>query len=165
MREQNQASTMGLEETTEWLLKAAEIPDRARAEWALRNVALMRCGRIFASIRVRADIVHAAAGTSESDCVTCYLERALLGGPVFTDRTAAWFYCLVHPNACREWDQTNGEALCMVDDHYLGVPRLDQVSAEQGRSYWCVRPSGPGQVGSVGAVSQMVSVGVLRLTP
>ena len=44
-----------------WLLSAAETPGRARADWEESGRALLRCGGVFAAVRLSARLVCAAA--------------------------------------------------------------------------------------------------------
>ncbi|MCT9080294.1 hypothetical protein [Streptomyces fulvoviolaceus] len=122
-------------DVTEWLLQAADDPARARAEWQTMDVALLRCGVCFTAIRVRADVVFAAARTEEWARVDAYLAAALHGGPVFVDRQSGWYYCLVPAGTC-------------VDS-----------SRYRARSSWCVPPYRPEVVCQADAVAQMTNLG------
>ncbi len=73
-------------DVTEWLLRAADHPARARAECQAMDVALLRCCVAFCAIRVPADVVFAAARSEDRVRVDEYLAAALYGGPVFVDR-------------------------------------------------------------------------------
>ncbi|MFI9755806.1 hypothetical protein [Streptomyces collinus] len=52
-----------------WLLVAAEDWNKARDEWAHGRVTLLRCGGIFAAVRLPADLGHAAAGSLPFDAL------------------------------------------------------------------------------------------------
>lgn len=65
-----------------WLLSSADDRAQARAEWDETGLALLRCRGLYTAVRIEADLVHAAAGTTESAAVDAYLDAALLGGPV-----------------------------------------------------------------------------------
>ncbi|WP_327315908.1 hypothetical protein [Streptomyces sp. NBC_01235] len=144
-----------------WLLRAADDVDSARAEWETRKVALLRCGRVFAAIRLPADIVFAAARSERPVLVGHYLAVALHGGAVFVDKTAAWYYCLVPPGTCRDWRMPGTD--CLDDDHFLGVPRVD-VTGPENRSYWCVVPAFPEALCRPDAVAHLVELGRFRRT-
>ncbi|GAA2520692.1 hypothetical protein GCM10010276_83940 [Streptomyces longisporus] len=149
-------------DVTEWLLKAADDPARARAEWQTMDVALLRCGVQFSAIRVPADLVFAAARSEDRARVDDYLDAALLGGPVFVDRQSARYYCLVPADPCMPWRVP--DTACLIGGTYLGVPHLSIDSTRYlARSSWCVPPDRPEAVCQVDAVAQMANLGRFHL--
>ncbi|MEU3896351.1 hypothetical protein [Streptomyces sp. NPDC045251] len=140
-----------------WLLAAADNCDRAQREWHDRGVALLRCGRAFTAIRVPASLITAAAGSEERARVSAYLSAALHRGPVFVDRTAGWYYCLVPSKSCASWREPETE--CLGDDHYLGAPRPGiDLQHSRARSCWVVPMDGPADLCSPDAISRLVDV-------
>ncbi|KOU57555.1 hypothetical protein ADK57_38925 [Streptomyces sp. MMG1533] len=149
-------------EVTEWLLRAADHPARARAEWQAMDVALLRCGVSFAAIRVPADIVFAAARSEDRGRVDEYLATALHGGPVFVDRQSGRYYFLVPSSTCATWRVP--DTVCLVAGSFLGVPHPSIDSSRYlARSSWCVPPGRPEAVCQADAVAQLVNVGRFRL--
>ncbi|GGZ98948.1 hypothetical protein ACFOOM_30210 [Streptomyces echinoruber] len=145
-----------------WLLRAADSRDTACDEWARQGVALLRCGGLFTTIRIPAPIVFAAAGTEDREGVSAYLTRALHGGPVFADQTAAWFYCLVPTSTCHRWSKPQTD--CFGRNTYVGVPHPDcDVHHPTARSYWSVPMDRPGDLCRPDAVAQLVDFGRLRV--
>ncbi|MGA6220171.1 hypothetical protein ACPESV_07490 [Streptomyces umbrinus] len=145
-------------DVTEWLLQAADDPARARAEWQTMDVALLRCGVRFTAVRVRADVVFAAARSEECARVDAYLADALHGGPVFVDRRSGWYYCLITAGTFTTWRVP--DTACLAADTYLGVPHPSIDSSRyQARSSWCVPPARPGVVCQADAVAQMTELG------
>ncbi|MFF4499113.1 hypothetical protein [Streptomyces sp. NPDC001401] len=146
-------------DVTEWLLRAADDPARARAEWQTMDVALLRCGVQFSAIRVPADVVFAAADRARVDE---YLAAALHGGPVFVDRQSGWYYCLVPADPSTTWRVP--DTACLLAGSYLGVPHPSIDSRRYlARSFWCVSPERSEAVCQADAVAQMVNVGRFRL--
>lgn len=150
-----------------WLLEAAPNPQTARAQWERSNgIALLRCGGIFAAIRIAADLVRAAAGTENTVEVDAFLAAALHGAPVFMDQFAQWYYVLVPVSTGhrKEWRTSRlaPQAEFLGSNCYLGVPRPDATGPQGVRSYWCVPMDGPGTLAVPDAVSQLVAFGRFR---
>jgi hypothetical protein len=150
-----------------WLLSSADDRAQARAEWDETGLALLRCGGLFTAVRIEADLVHAATGTTESAAVDAYLDAALLGGPVFADRGSGRFYVLVPPSAARRLEWVQGRhpgATCLAPGTYLGVPRPDLVGPVPAYpSWWCVQMDGPGALCDADAVSRLCGYARHRL--
>ncbi|MGW1917062.1 hypothetical protein ACWCQS_41950 [Streptomyces sp. NPDC002076] len=110
-----------------------------------------------------ADLVHAAADTSDAEKVSEYLAEALFGGPVFLDQHSARYYVLVPASTANraEWhDRRHAPyAECLGRDSYVGVPRPDIDAPDRHFSYWCVPMGGPGALCDAEAVSQLASYG------
>lgn len=145
-----------------WLLLSAPSVDIARREWDLARIALLRCGALFAAVRMSVDLVHAAAGTSDGEKVNEYLAD-VLAGPIFLDQHSARYYALVPASTAnrQEWhDRRHApHAECLGRDSYVGVPRPDLDGPDQHFSHWCVPMSGPGDLCGADAVSQLASYG------
>jgi hypothetical protein len=149
-------------DVTEWLLRAADHPARARAEWQAMDVALLRCGVAFSAIRVPANVVFAAARSEDRVRVDEYLATALHGGPVFVDRQSGRYYFLVPSGASATWRVP--DTACLAADSFLGVPHPSIDSSRYlVRSSWCVPPDRPEAVCQVGTVAQLVNIGRFRL--
>ncbi|WP_416976399.1 hypothetical protein [Streptomyces sp. T028] len=139
---------------------ATEDRDRSRREWQEDGKALLRCGGVSGAVRVRADLVHAAAGTDEPAAVGHYLRRALLGSAVFADLTNQQHYVLVgNTTGLREeWERPRDDAEFMGRGHFLGVPPAGATSADS-RCYWAVEMESLGVLADPNAVSQLVRDG------
>ncbi|MEV2214645.1 hypothetical protein AB0H86_24855 [Streptomyces sp. NPDC050997] len=145
-------------DVAEWLLRAADNPARARAEWQAMDVALLRCGVSFSAIRVSADVVYAAARSEDRVQVDEYLANALHGGPVFVDRYSDRYYLLVPASTCATWRVP--DTVCLIANSFLGVPHPSIDSSRcLVRSSWCVPPERPEAVCQADAVAQLVNVG------
>lgn len=135
-----------------WLLAVAQYMREARKEWAVAGIALLRCGGNFSAIRVRAEVVHAAAGAEDLHQVDAYPSDALLGGPVFVDVTSRRYsssYQRVpcdklcgNPGSCRMRSVSGPAGL-------LGVPTPNATDPYAARSYWCVPMDSPGELPAV----------------
>lgn len=143
-----------------WLLTATDDRRLARAEWDETGIALLRCGTVFAAVRIPGAVVHAAAGAEDAKRVDAYLGGALHGGPVFIDSGSQVYYALVPASTARRWDIPDTECLGVAS--YLGVPSPASTDPTSNRSYWCVPMDGPGALCTPRAVSQMVMHGRFR---
>ncbi|WP_245237012.1 hypothetical protein RFN58_35830 [Streptomyces iakyrus] len=149
-----------------WLLLSADSSDQARREWKEGGIALLRCGTLFAAVRMNADLVHAAAGSDDPETVKAYLANVLHGGPVFVDQNSRLYYALMPSSTAdrREWvERRHVGAECLGPDSFLGVPRPDLNDPNEAFSYWAVPMDGPGDLCPVKAVSQLVTYGRDRL--
>lgn len=148
---------------SEWLLAAAAVDIKhARVDWADRGIALMRCGSIFAAVRIPAEMVHAAAGAEDRDRIDIFLGEVLEGGPVFIDASSQRYYVLVHVSTEGFLDEIGAlapDVEWLGSGTYLGVP--DPMRHTQGgiRSYWCVPMYGPGVLCSPNAVARLIALG------
>jgi len=161
---------------TQWLLAAAEDPNRARLEWAEQGIALLRCGTLFTAVRLAATLVHAAAGIKALDNVDtvdrlratdAYLARTLQGGPVFLGSRWQRYYALVPADTADRPYGTGpdraGDAQCLGICH-LGVPDPLRTRPAGSGAYWCVPVSSPATLCAPDAVAQLVTDGRRRLT-
>ncbi|WP_432198888.1 hypothetical protein [Streptomyces sp. bgisy027] len=157
---------------TTWLLCSAqpEGRDRVRQQWREGGIALLKCGAVFAAVRMKGRLVRAAAGVDENSelkKIDAFLARALFGGPVFVDTHSGNYYALVPPSTQRrrEWaaHRHSPEAECLGRDSYLGVPRAGFTEPNHHWCYWSVPMDGPGDLCTVEAISQLVTVGRRRL--
>jgi len=150
-----------------WLLLAAEGLDTTGLSWQKAGITLLRCGVLFAAVRMEAELVRAAAGSDDHKAVNAFLDNALHGGPVFIDQHSARYYALVPASAAqrREWCERRHApaAELLGHDSLLGVPRPEFTSPDEHFSYWCVPMDGPGDLCPVEAVSQLVTYGRYRL--
>lgn len=124
----------------EWLARAADDPQQAHDQWKTQGVALLRCGRRFAAVRIPADLVHAALGTDEAPAIAASLPFDL-GGPVILDR--AYYYALIFGHSGMTWDEGD-DTPCLGSDTYLGVPRLDRMAPPG--AHWVIVPRFDGDV-------------------
>lgn len=144
-----------------WLLSAAQDMGEARAQWAEQGVTVLRCGGIFAAVRIPAELVHAAAGTSAPSEVGAYLAEALHGGPVLVDRHGTRYYVLVPASTARWWHVPDSE--CLGVGACLGVPRPGiSASGAASPSYWAVPMDSPGVLCVPDDVSRLVMTGRSR---
>lgn len=148
--------------TAHWLLAAADDRDEARVEWAEQGIALLRCGGLFAAVRIPARLVHAVARSDDHAAVDAFLAEALHGGPVICDPKGRHYYALVPASTASRWRHPLVE--CLGRDTYLGVPRLDAVglNAQAWASYWSVPMSSAADLCSPEAVSQLVVLASFR---
>ncbi|MFE9132427.1 hypothetical protein ACFYOF_44700 [Streptomyces sp. NPDC007148] len=164
------AVTLGAERALaieHWLLSAAEDPDRARTDWKKSGRALLRCGTLFAAVRLSARIVYAAAQTACLQDVDSYLARALHGGPAFLDQLTHRYYVLVGASTgCRpQWSARRSEDAELIGRaHFLGIPPVQSTTPGAGPSYWCVPMDSPGDLCAAGAVEQLLAYGRYNLT-
>lgn len=143
-----------------WLMLSAASYERVRDDWEVSGVALLRCGALFAAVRIEADLIHAAAESDDPRAVNQFLAEALRGGPVFVDQHSRHYYALVPASTPRrpEWqDRRHPGAECLGRESYLGVPRPEFTNDGWSFSYWCVPMDGPGDLCGPDAVSQLVS--------
>ncbi|MCF3960591.1 hypothetical protein [Streptomyces fuscigenes] len=144
-----------------WLLQAAEDRALAREQWREGNggVALLACGGILSAIRAPAALVHAALEAETPRDVDAALRRWFDGGAVFMDLHSRAYYFLVPGSTA--WRRTERElpgVECCGQDHYLGVPAI-RLTEARGRSYWCLPPSGPGELCVLDEVEQLLMRG------
>lgn len=144
-----------------WLLSAAPDIREARNQWVTKGIALLRCGVVFAAVRIQAEIVQAAAGTEDPKHTDAYLQEALQGGPVFIDTSSQRYYALVPASTTRmpQWATAVPGAECLGPGCFLGVPSPQRTDPSSSRSYWCVPMDGPGVLCSPDAVALLVAYG------
>lgn len=144
-----------------WLLSAAPDMCEARDQWCTKGIALLRCGAVFAAVRIQADIVQAAAGTEDTEHTDAYLKEALQGGPVFIDTSSQRYYALVPASTSQmpQWASAVPGAECLGPGCFLGVPSPQQTDPSSFRSYWCVPMDGPGVLCSPDAVALLIAYG------
>jgi hypothetical protein len=141
-----------------WLLAAASDAGRACAEWAEQGVALLRCGVLFAAVRIPETLVYAAAGTNAWQDVAGFLAEAPSGGPAFVHPRGGNYYALTAGSVARCWPY--GDAVCLGGDTYLGVPATDRNAPTPAfDAYWAVPMGAPGTLCAAGDVAQLVSSG------
>lgn len=148
----------------EWLARSGCNQASARVELSRNGVALLRMGYRLAAIRLRGELVHAAAGTDEPEQVTAFCAE-LLDGPVIHDRLAsvdATYYALINSHAGIVWDHED-EAPCLGDGVYLGVPAIGRVGPPG--PYWLTPPRYDGDLCVPGAVAELVTTALGRLQP
>ncbi|MER6477703.1 hypothetical protein [Streptomyces filamentosus] len=145
-----------------WLILAARDADEARREWATHGLALLRCGTLFTAVRIPADIVLAAAGTTDRAELAAYLTTALDGGPCFYDSGSQSFYALTPRSAAPRWDVPDTELLS-GDDRFLGVPATTLTAPDpQCAAHWVVPMDGPAALCDPGIVRWLVQRGRFR---
>ncbi|WP_282695622.1 hypothetical protein [Streptomyces sp. CC208A] len=144
-----------------WLVLAARDAREARKEWAEYGVALLRCWTTFTAVRIPADVVLAAAGTTDRGEVADYLSTALDGGPCFFDGNSRAFYVLTPLSTARRWDVPDTE--CLGADCYLGVPATTITEPDpRCAAYWVVPMDGPAALCDPGIVRRLVQWGSAR---
>ncbi|MFF9570668.1 hypothetical protein [Streptomyces sp. NPDC014685] len=146
---------------TYWLLSGASNMREARDQWVSKGIALLRCGVVFAAVRIQADIVQAAAGTEDPERIGAYLKEVLRGGPVFIDTSSQRYYALVPASMSRlpHWAGPVPGVECLGPGCFLGVPSPQRTEPERSRSYWCVPMDGPRALCSPDAVALLVAYG------
>ncbi|MFD0208973.1 hypothetical protein ACFVH9_07535 [Streptomyces hirsutus] len=146
----------------DWLLTAAEDADRARSEWNVSGIALLRCGGVLAAIRLPAALVWCAAETEMLREVDDFLRQAV-AGPVVMDLHSLQYYALV-PERVLQWFPARDfpGAACLDRGDYLGVPDVGRT-VPRDRSYWCVPMDSPGVLCSVETVEEVARKGRARM--
>ncbi|MDX2817483.1 hypothetical protein PV410_33960 [Streptomyces sp. PA03-5A] len=140
-----------------WLQAAALNPQQAREEWAERGFTLLECGTLFSAVRIPADLVHAAAETSDPQAVSSYLTSVLGGGPVIVDPVSQRYYALVPASTALRWNVA--DTLCLGRASCLGVPSPERTEHRPGRSRWAVPMDSPGDLCVPGEVANLVKCG------
>ncbi|GGX37820.1 hypothetical protein [Streptomyces chryseus] len=142
-----------------WLSSASPDPAQTRRDWVERSVVMLSCGSLFAAVRIPAEVVQAAARTTDEAVIDTYLAGALMDGPVIRDRYAHWYYALVPASTARGWDVP--DTVCLGVGTSLGVPRPGLCAAGE-RVYWAVPMDSAASLCSPHAVSQLVMTGRYR---
>lgn len=143
-----------------WLVLAARDAHQARREWAEYGVALLRCGTSFTAVRIPADIVLAAAGTTDRAALVTYLTTAL-DGPCFFDGNGRAFYALTPLSTAHRWDVPETE--CLGADFYLGVPATTVTEPDpRCAAYWVVPMDGPAALCDPAIVRWLVQRGRIQ---
>ncbi|MFI1253760.1 hypothetical protein ACH4U6_08160 [Streptomyces netropsis] len=143
-----------------WLVSSADPSSEAHAEWARGRPALLRVGRRFDAIRLRANVVHAYAGQDDGEAPPrADVERALAGAGITTaviaDPARHWYYALVPPGTAAGWTVRGIE--CLGPNHFLGVPAPHRVDPPG--SYWLLAaPDSNSTLCDPGAVHELIRV-------
>lgn len=127
----------------EWLLQGADSMNRGRMEWQTQGVALVRCGRSFAAVRIPARLVHAAAGSDDLETVRAALERHLSGPVIHDGQSVSGYYVLIQWHTGLVWDGED-DTPCLGDDTFMGVPQLGRRYPPG--TYWVVAPRRDGDL-------------------
>jgi hypothetical protein len=143
----------------EWLAHVHSSPPQARAEWADRRLATLPLGARFDSVRISADVLHAALGNIRPAAVGPLVEQ-LLQGPVIQDADFS-FYPLVPVGRVGHWQSRAGEYLGAGG--WLGVPQVNQLAPPG--TYWVVPMREAGHLCDLRRVAELVAVGAARLAP
>lgn len=142
----------------DWLLAAADNRAQGVAEWARTGLTLLRCGTLFAAVRIDRHLANAAAQTTDPRLVDAFLARVLDGGPVIHDRRAHNMYALVPASTADRW-QVSGTT-CLSRGSHLGVPHPSRTEPEpHRRAYWSVPMPSPGELCTPRHVSRLVHAG------
>lgn len=144
-----------------WLACTLKAPDAAHQEWTDNHVAMLPLGVRFDAVRIPAQLIHAAAGTSEPNVLGGFLAEVLGAGPVIHD-PQAWFYALVPPRTTATW--RSPLARCLGRGSWLGVPRVSDDEAGAG-PYWAVPLMAAGELCTPHEVAELLVVGRDRSTP
>lgn len=142
-----------------WLAGAHPDPTQALKEWAKARVAVLPLGETFTAVRISADIIAAAVGSTSPTLAAGTLETAL-DGPVIHDPVSHRYYALTPANTTG-WRPVDG-AVLVGRGTWLGVPRLEDVEPQRD-SYWAVPPQRPRDVCDLAAVAELVALGQSRL--
>lgn len=145
---------------TEWLLRGAESAEQARMEWQTQGVALVRCGRSFAAIRIPAHLVHAAAGTDDPESVRTRLECHLSGPVIHDGRERSAYYVLIQWHAGLVWDGED-DTPCLGSDTYIGVPQLGRCYPPG--THWVIEPRRDGDLCRPSVVREFIARARQRL--
>ncbi|MEU3510819.1 hypothetical protein ABZ733_23560 [Streptomyces longwoodensis] len=149
-----------------WLMLAADNQAQALSEWQYATIALLRLGGLFAAVRVRRDVVHAATETDDPQQVSDIL-AAVLDGPAFIDQLNGNYYVLVPVSTGEraEWRDRRfaGYGEYLGRDSFLGVPRPDMTDPSRSFCHWVVPMCGPGDLCSPDNVAVLMTAGRNKL--
>jgi hypothetical protein len=139
----------------DWLSAAASDRQRAHEEWRKQGIALLQCGLLFSAVRISADLVWAAAGSTDAETVARFLAGRLRGG-VFAHPAGRRYYALVGTDAGRHWREPDAEVVGAGT--YLGVPAVDRTAAGTA-AFWVVPVVQPGALCAARDVAELVAAG------
>ncbi|MEC3997214.1 hypothetical protein VSR01_28410 [Actinacidiphila sp. DG2A-62] len=139
----------------DWLSAAASHRQRTHEEWRKQGIALIQCGPLFSAVRIPADLVWSAAGSTDAETVARLLADTLRGG-VFAQAAGRRYYALVEPDAGRHSRETDAEVLGAGT--YLGVPAVDRTAAGTA-AFWVVPVVRPGALCAARDVAELVAAG------
>jgi hypothetical protein len=141
----------------DWLSAAASDRQRAHEEWREQGIALLQCGLLFSAVRIPADLVWSAAGSTGAETAARFLAGTLRGG-VFAHPAGRRYYALVGTDAGRHWREPDAEVLGAGT--YLGVPAVDRTSAATDlAAFWVVPMTRPGALCAARDVAELVAAG------
>lgn len=151
----------------EWLLRAADDEAAAQRSWLATGVALLNCGEHFSAVRINAEVVWAAATTTDLQETDAFLFGALLGGPVFMDPKAHHYYALVSVGAAAQYEwvprrqaaKLRTDARLLAAGSCIGVPIPERTVPDGNQPYWCVPARDAGSLCSAHAVLQLLARG------
>ncbi|MYV56492.1 hypothetical protein [Streptomyces sp. SID3212] len=142
---------------TEWLLSSQDHPRIPLGDWSVGRPALLRGGRAFDAVRMRAELVHAAIGcTAPADVAAALAE--LLDGPVIAD-PGSWYYGLVPPRTTETW--RSSLAVVLGSGSWIVVPVLTKEGPAG--PYWAVPPAQYGTLCDPQDLAELLRVGDVRL--
>ncbi|MFI7019858.1 hypothetical protein [Streptomyces sp. NPDC050164] len=144
-----------------WLASGHPSPSTARREWdSAAGLAMIPLGHSFDAVRIPANVVHAATGSTDPSVVEARLAQYLNDGPVIHDPGFARYYVLVPPGTVYEWPSPVVECLGEATT-YLGVPRVDRIGLDEETqaSYWSVVIPRPGVLCKAADVVALVMAG------
>ncbi|MFH9075139.1 hypothetical protein [Streptomyces alboflavus] len=135
-----------------WFAKAHPLPRQVESEWALHGVALLPLGVRFDAVRVPAQRIHDAVGSSEPKTVAEVLAARLRGPVIRATRTGSGFYyALVAPDA--PWPGAEDR---LGTGTYLAVPRIGPPVSPV--TYWSVPPPRRGSLCAPAPLSALLAV-------
>ncbi|MEW1637492.1 hypothetical protein AB0469_25895 [Streptomyces sp. NPDC093801] len=138
----------------QWLRAAAAGRSGEGNVWRERGFLLLPCGVLFSAVRLSAELVQAAAASTDTAVIDLYLAGALDDGPVICDRHAGWYYALVPASTAHRWAVPG--TVCLGGNSSLGVPHPSVNGTAGERLYWSVPMASPGLLCPPHAVAQLV---------
>ncbi|WP_055698490.1 hypothetical protein [Streptomyces silaceus] len=138
----------------DWIARSRQEPQQAHRDWLERGTTQLPLGTRFNAVRLSAQIVHAAVGTTDPDVVGATLAE-LLCGPVIHDRPKATYYALIERCPAARWSHPD-EAPMLGSGHRLSVPASDLCGPTG--LYWAVRPRMVGDLCLVQSVAALVHI-------
>ncbi|WP_433856635.1 hypothetical protein [Streptomyces kronopolitis] len=146
----------------EWLAAAASSAAQVVGEWKAQGVAWLRTGTLFSTVTLNAELVHAAVGSDEPECVADCLEHVLEGTPVFfTPGGVDTYTALLTPHAVRAWRVP--DTVAAGQGHQVPVP-FPAGEPDSDAARWVVPMAGPGLLGSPALLAALVALGRLQLS-
>ncbi|MGA5818106.1 hypothetical protein ACPC54_09635 [Kitasatospora sp. NPDC094028] len=144
-----------------WLLATLPEVERpaAAADWATLGTTVLPAGILFSAVRLPADIVAKAAGTTEWAAIDRYLATAL-DGPVWCTGDGGVYVALVPPSAARAWAVSG--VIVLGRGSVVRVPAPGLTRADSPGAYWCAPMEFPGVLCLADDVAHVARRGLQR---
>ncbi|WP_051711676.1 hypothetical protein [Streptomyces sp. NRRL S-350] len=144
-----------------WLLAALPDGERTAAadDWKTRGVTVLPCGTLYSAVRLPADIVAEAAGSTDRAAIDRYLAVSL-DGPVFCTGERGLYVALVPPSTARTWSLSGVSFLGRGSVVTVPAPGLTRDLSPG--AYWAVPMESPGVLCLAEDVANVATRGLRR---